>query len=265
MRKIFLIITFFKVLYINAQTNYGKGYDKGWKEGYCHNERGVCVSPITPIAPIPRIGENSNNYVDGYNRGFADGLEAYQKNTKKSNNDIERFTTAEYKPTTDFLYNHPYQLEFKVVSDLINRAKYFLENEDYDNALNIGNDIIELKPEIAVGYTTKGIAYYKKGDILNAYNYIRKSLNKGSDNVDFYKNLHGKLEEEVIKLMKEEKYSSVQYICENIWDRTVGFEYILGLSYFYQGNYEKSKKHLKKVKKYYPVDEYLDYIKNNKK
>ena len=48
------------------------GWRNGYVEGYCYNSRGVCLTPIVPICPLPGISGNS--YSEGYNRGFLAGL-----------------------------------------------------------------------------------------------------------------------------------------------------------------------------------------------
>jgi uncharacterized protein (TIGR02145 family) len=60
-----------------GQSDYSRGFQNGYKIGYCYNDYG-CIPPIPPITPIPRIGENQDNYQDGYNRGFKQGLEDKQ-------------------------------------------------------------------------------------------------------------------------------------------------------------------------------------------
>jgi len=52
---------------------FSNGYQAGFKAGYCYQEFS-CIPPIPPIPPIPEIGESS--YMDGYNRGFLDGMNA---------------------------------------------------------------------------------------------------------------------------------------------------------------------------------------------
>lgn len=66
-----------------GQTDYSRGFQNGYKEGYCYNDFG-CISPIPPITPIPLIGESNDNYQDGYNRGFKSGLEDKQAAKTKS-------------------------------------------------------------------------------------------------------------------------------------------------------------------------------------
>lgn len=76
MKKLFvlLLIIFTTVCY--SQTNYVRGFNNGYKEGYCHDKGIGCIEPIPPTAPIPKIGESSGSYKDGYNRGFEMGLQA---------------------------------------------------------------------------------------------------------------------------------------------------------------------------------------------
>lgn len=76
-----LLLLFFTIV-VFGQNNYDRGFKNGYKEGYCYNDVS-CVAPIPPITPIPLIGEGSESYQDGYNRGFKTGLE--DKQAKKTN------------------------------------------------------------------------------------------------------------------------------------------------------------------------------------
>lgn len=53
----------------------------GWEDGYCEGWKDVkgqyAICPITPICPIPEIGQDT--YKGGYNRGFKAGSRAAQK------------------------------------------------------------------------------------------------------------------------------------------------------------------------------------------
>lgn len=81
-KNLLLIVALLISVATFAQSDYSRGFQNGYKEGYCYNDFG-CISPIPPITPIPLIGESNDNYQDGYNRGFKRGLE--DKQTKKSN------------------------------------------------------------------------------------------------------------------------------------------------------------------------------------
>jgi len=62
---------------VQAQTgtNFSIGFDKGFKEGFCYNKGQDCLSPLPPLAPLPRITESKDSFWDGYNRGFQTGLD----------------------------------------------------------------------------------------------------------------------------------------------------------------------------------------------
>ena len=77
--SILLIFQFLIPTTSPCQSAYDKGFDEGYKKGYCY-EKLSCIPPIPPIAPIPKIGESSSSYQDGYNRGFKVGLEANKGN-----------------------------------------------------------------------------------------------------------------------------------------------------------------------------------------
>ena len=51
---------------------------EGWKDGYCEGWKDVkgqySICPITPLCPLPEIGQN--HYKGGYNRGFKAGANA---------------------------------------------------------------------------------------------------------------------------------------------------------------------------------------------
>lgn len=54
----------------------------GWEDGYCEGWKDIkgqyAICPITPICPIPEIGQDT--YKGGYNRGFKAGSRAAYNN-----------------------------------------------------------------------------------------------------------------------------------------------------------------------------------------
>lgn len=63
-------------LAFTQSTPFAKGFDKGFKEGYCYNHSTVdCLTPLTPLTPLPRLNESQDSYSNGYNRGFQTGLD----------------------------------------------------------------------------------------------------------------------------------------------------------------------------------------------
>jgi len=84
MKNLFLLTIFwFTIATMAAQNDYDRGFRVGYKEGYCYNDFG-CLAPITPLTPIPYLGENMNSYQDGYNRGFKMGTEDKQRDKTKT-------------------------------------------------------------------------------------------------------------------------------------------------------------------------------------
>ncbi len=56
---------------LTAATIFCEGFETGYIAGHCYGDT-YCIEPITPICPLPRLGEHS--FIDGYNRGFLQGL-----------------------------------------------------------------------------------------------------------------------------------------------------------------------------------------------
>lgn len=116
-----LLITLFFTATILSQTNFNKGFDVGYKKGYCQDQGIGCIEPNPPIAPIPKIGESSDNFQDGYNRGFQMGLSARNLNTNQS--DRTRYQTAKSDFSTDYIYKPPVELMIKAAEAKQKRAE----------------------------------------------------------------------------------------------------------------------------------------------
>ncbi|MDP2541550.1 hypothetical protein CSC81_10190 [Tenacibaculum discolor] len=92
MKKILLLLLISTTGLI-AQSNFDRGYEKGYKEGFCYQVYG-CLSPIPPIPPLPNINERNTSFKDGYQRGFLDGNKA--KSDKRNNDSFNRNATRKY-------------------------------------------------------------------------------------------------------------------------------------------------------------------------
>ncbi len=93
MKKVFFIATIFSAFAfltaftssninnVKTEVTHKSDFCEGWEDGYCEGWKDVkgqyAICPITPICPIPEIGQDT--YKGGYNRGFKAGSRAAQK------------------------------------------------------------------------------------------------------------------------------------------------------------------------------------------
>tara|TARA_B100002052_G_scaffold63131_1_gene56337 strand:- start:1076 stop:1765 length:690 start_codon:yes stop_codon:yes gene_type:complete len=83
MKKLILLLLIIPILSF-GQTPYDKGFQAGFKKGYCQDDPLGCISALPPTSPIPEIGEDFNSYNDGFVRGVIAGKNKKRKDTKSS-------------------------------------------------------------------------------------------------------------------------------------------------------------------------------------
>ena len=74
MKTLLIIIATFIIS--TSTSDYCDGWKVGYEEGWCYEQLSTCLSPLTPLCPLPEL--NKNTYTDGYNRGFVTGLKDYK-------------------------------------------------------------------------------------------------------------------------------------------------------------------------------------------
>lgn len=263
MRKSLIIFLFFNAL-IYSQTKFSQGFKDGYEKGYCQDRGMSCIPPIPPISPIPQVGENLDSYQDGYNRGFKMGMSAQ---SGKENNSRRTFKTAGTQFVDDFIYN-PYKntnlIELKVnaVKSLFENAIKSQENGDYDLSIEYTKRILKIVPDLSGAYGIMSVSYYRKGELINAYNTAFKAYNLDNSNKDWYDRVFYETQNLLVDLMKKGYYVDVQNICENVWYKNNLTNYFLGLSLYYQNDLKGAKKSFKKVTNYEPAKTYLTAIEN---
>lgn len=92
-KKLVFLIGFLLSLSTFGQSDYSRGFQNGYKIGFCYNEFG-CIPPIPPLTPLPRLRESRESYQDGYNRGFKQGIE--DKQAKNSSSSVSSDSQENY-------------------------------------------------------------------------------------------------------------------------------------------------------------------------
>jgi hypothetical protein len=150
---IFILLT---VVAFGQFNDYDRGFQNGYKEGYCYNDFG-CIAPIPPITPIPQIGESNDSYQDGYNRGFKRGLEDKRASKSKSGgyqsgnktNSQQQYQSTYVSPNYDLLiktlemkqarYERNEQIKKEKAIGLMNQVKsYYNSLNTYPTKINNG-------------------------------------------------------------------------------------------------------------------------------
>lgn len=83
--KTLLFLSVIFISFVNKPNQYYTDFEKGYEYGYCEGWKDykgqLSICPITPIAPLPKL--NRDRYVDGYNLGFKQGrYDAYQSENR---------------------------------------------------------------------------------------------------------------------------------------------------------------------------------------
>ena len=271
MRKSLIILSLFLSLFSFAQSNFSNGFSDGYKKGYCQNQGIGCMSPIPPIAPIPKIGENMNSYQDGYNRGFEAGLNAQKSKSDNSTNSTrQRYQTSkaefiDFTSNSSPSGNEILDLKIKAISAIVERATENLENEDYDAAIDDSNNLLNIQPNLGVAFLIKSNAQFFKGEIINAYNNSAKANNilSNSSSKNWYEFMYKEISEYLSQNMKNSYFSDVQKTCDAFWYKNNLSNYFLGLSHYYQNDFKSAKKAFKKVTDFEPAKKYIESIENN--
>jgi hypothetical protein len=72
MKKLLLMLLLCLPVVALASEDFDRGYALGFKKGYQKIEGQLSIAPISPVPPIPGIGEDT--FFGGYNQGFIDGM-----------------------------------------------------------------------------------------------------------------------------------------------------------------------------------------------
>ncbi len=257
------ILIFTTALFIHsfnlfAQLSYDKGFKVGYAKGYCYNQGVGCISPNPPITPIPKIGESSESYQDGYNRGFQTGLtEQTTPQTRKG------YITSTAEPL-DYMYKSDESLMRTTLEIIDNRItqnkKYRMDLMDWildikqqtldkDFLAELGkfyNELNSLNPEDdLVGFSKKeswlNEIRIKVKRVLSNYNLKTNQANASALAIK-------KSTTDITNALENKQYSQAIKLCNNYLEnyQSIDVNYYRGYSYFQIGSYDQCIKDMTK-------------------
>lgn len=283
MKKIILITFLSTFNFIFCQSRFNNGFNDGYKKGYCHDKGIGCIEPIPPIPPIPAIGEDYNNYQDGYNRGFKLGLQKNTPNSNSSSQTRERYKTSSSQFVEDYVYN-PYKdpnflsLAMKVaelkaqralenqemVNQLYENVKYYLQQKDINQAIRNLDKISYIEPNNAYIYALLSQCYFSQSKYLDAYNNFTKAQKLNYSDINKLIFIKEQSIGYLSSSMSKENYIDVLNFTRNVWYETEITSYYLGLAHYYLKEYDEAKLVFKKLRGFINARDYVDAIKKEK-
>lgn len=144
---IILILLFNFDAIAQIKSNYERGFEIGFKEGYCYNRTTYdCFTPMTPLAPMPRINESKDNYTEGYNRGFQFGLDLKRTKTAMEKSDYNLNKIPKFN---NYVSQNP--VEAMRIVGMYKQQKYDIRTQWTQERINqLSNLIVELFNEQVV-------------------------------------------------------------------------------------------------------------------
>lgn len=188
MKTNLIIFLFIISSWTYGQAKFDIGFKAGYKAGYCYKQGIGCIEPILPTPPIPSIYESSNNYQDGYNRGFELGL---KKRANRASENTERFKVARAKYVDDIVYN-PYKNIHSAVelAKKLRKAKGYalehLEKGNYNQAIKISLSGVQASPKDDEFMLILGQSYKELKEYGNAIKWYKKAARYGNYGATIY-------------------------------------------------------------------------------
>ncbi len=183
----------------------------------------------------------------------------------------ERYETTKSRFVDDFIYN-PYKgqdftdLRMRAISAIMDRAVENYNSGNYDSVIRDADDLLEIQSGFAIPYYLKSISYFKKGEILNAYNFGVKQyqIHNAPKRKEWYEQIFDLSDDYLKTLLSENKFTEVKYFCENVWVKNDLSNFYLGVANYYLGDYKKAKKSFRKVKNFAAATNYIQAMDEKK-
>ena len=189
MKKLLLILLFIPLVSFgqSLKTDFQKGYEAGYKKGYCLEEH--CYfnrSPLPPDAPLPARGNDS--YSDGYATGVRDGVRDKENEDSGKPKESKRIDPEKYS-----IYKSRDQSKMNVnIGEVVTQLNIGLNNallaremrrQHYDNLAvemknMINNNTYRVSNDDAIDGLIFSIRYYALDIIDQSNNYLKRALMK---------------------------------------------------------------------------------------
>lgn len=158
-----------------SQSEYGIGYQEGFKKGYCYDESSGCIPP-NKDTPEPDFGESFDSYKDGFGRGFKDGLNKIDarksstessKNNSKSDYSNNSFSSSFHDVPLSMQDNIP-EVDLKALEESLIPKAYDFERERKYNEIQSAweDELNNLKNRLnSIGNSDEPYSNYNNGNI----------------------------------------------------------------------------------------------------
>lgn len=183
MQKRFFSIVIFCLtnIILVAQSPFKKGFEVGFKKGYCFDKPIACIlPPVAPTAPMPRINESDDDYNAGYNRGFQTGMDLQRLESTYGNNGNLQLKTFDYKgkePYRSSDYVPPVNL--KLLGNVLMYKQALYDSRKKWTQLKI-NDLEDFANSILLPLLVVEGNFEPLNSIIDHINNFVKSLNSQS-------------------------------------------------------------------------------------
>lgn len=177
LQKFIFFLFLLSIQLLNAQifSNYNRGFENGFKEGYCYYSKTVdCLVPLTPIIPTPRINEKSDSYNDGYNRGFTFGQNLKRNKTEMDGSDDK---LNEIPKFNNYVSQNP--VEMMRIVGMYKQQKYDARTQWTQDRIN------QLQALSASLFNYDYIKYFDANDLRTAITSQLKKLMNSTSSYDY--------------------------------------------------------------------------------
>jgi len=154
MKYLILLAIIFSTQFVYSQTNYSKGFTDGYNKGYCYGKLNGCLVGVVPVAPIPKIGESYENYLDGYDNGFLSGRKAAdQPSLSQPQETVKNEMSAAQGLPEISLFKPDFQFYQQILGNLTQPSSYNQHDlpdlsEHDQEVINELNDPVKVKQQI---------------------------------------------------------------------------------------------------------------------